>query len=218
MARPDPSPGATRVDRRKARTRAALVEAAVALIGEGRGERASVQEITDRADVGFGSFYNHFESKEQLFATASVELLERWGRLIDAACAGINDPAEVFAVSFRISGRLGWTNPTIAQFLVGGGLQVLRAKVGLAPRALRDIKAGQASGRFSVGNADIALTATAGALLGLLQQHLARPRGLRLDAVDDTAAAVLRYLGVPAHEAEALVARPLPDVAPAPSS
>ena len=52
-----------RLDRRKARTRQALVDAAIRLIAEGRGERASVQEITEAADIGFGSFYNHFESK-----------------------------------------------------------------------------------------------------------------------------------------------------------
>ena len=56
------TPG-TRLDRRKARTRQALVDAAVQLIAEGRGERASIQEITDAADIGFGSFYNHFDSK-----------------------------------------------------------------------------------------------------------------------------------------------------------
>jgi AcrR family transcriptional regulator len=37
------------------------------LIAEGRGERASIQEITEVADIGFGSFYNHFASKEELF-------------------------------------------------------------------------------------------------------------------------------------------------------
>ena len=72
--------GPTRLDRRKARTRQALIDAAVRLIAEGRGERASIQEITEAADIGFGSFYNHFESKEQLFETASSEVLERWGR------------------------------------------------------------------------------------------------------------------------------------------
>ena len=46
----------------------------------GRGDRASIAEITEEADIGFGSFYNHFDSKEQLFGTASGELLEQWGR------------------------------------------------------------------------------------------------------------------------------------------
>ena len=89
--------GPTRLDRRKARTRQALIDAAVRLIAEGRGERASIQEITEEADIGFGSFYNHFESKDQLFETASSEVLERWGRMIDGAAAGITDPAEVFS-------------------------------------------------------------------------------------------------------------------------
>src|SRR5947207_6027304 len=95
-------PRASRLDRRKARTRQALIDAAVRLIAEGRGERASIQEITEAADIGFGSFYNHFESKEVLFRTASEEVLERWGQMIDGACAGLDDPAEVFATSLRI--------------------------------------------------------------------------------------------------------------------
>ncbi len=49
---------------------------------------------------------NHFDSKEQLFATASQEVLERWGQMIDRAITGITDPAELFAVGTRISGRL----------------------------------------------------------------------------------------------------------------
>ena len=66
---------ANRLDRRKARTRKALTDAAVQLIAQGRGERASIQEITEAADIGFGSFYNHFASKEELFQTASEEVL-----------------------------------------------------------------------------------------------------------------------------------------------
>ncbi len=45
---------ASRLDRRKARTRQALIEAAARLIAEGPGEGASIQEITDKADIGFG--------------------------------------------------------------------------------------------------------------------------------------------------------------------
>ena len=100
-----PATATNRLDRRKARTRQSLIDAAVRLIADGRGDRASIQEITDEADIGFGSFYNHFGSKEQLFGTASGELLEQWGQVIDQACADISDPAEVFAVSLRISGR-----------------------------------------------------------------------------------------------------------------
>ena len=73
-------PRASRLDRRKARTRQALIDAAVRLIAEGRGERASIAEITEEADIGFGSFYNHFDSKEQLFGTASGSCWNSGGR------------------------------------------------------------------------------------------------------------------------------------------
>jgi AcrR family transcriptional regulator len=206
------APSTSRLDRRKARTRQALIDAAVRLIAEGRGDRASIQEITEAADIGFGSFYNHFDSKEQLFRTASEEVLERWGQMIDRACAGIADPAELFAVSLRISGRLGWTHPDLARFLIGAGLDVLDIPRGLVPRALRDIKIGQAAGRFTIPDADIALSAVAGGLLGLLRIRHRHPDRIDETSVDDLAAATLRLLGVPAAEAKRIAALDLPDI------
>ena len=215
MAEAVPAAGAPRVsrlDRRKARTRQALIDAAVRLIAEGRGDRASIQEITEEADIGFGSFYNHFDSKEQLFATASEEVLERWGQLIDRASAGITDPAERFAVGTRITGRLGWTHPDIAGFLTGAGLDALDIPVGLAPRALRDIQAGQSAGRFTIPDAEIALSAVAGGLLGLLRICQRHPERITEAVVDQLAEAELRMLGVPADEAAGLAALPLPPI------
>jgi AcrR family transcriptional regulator len=210
-AAPAGTPRPSRLDRRKARTRQALIDAAVKLVAEGRADRASIQEITEAADIGFGSFYNHFDSKDQLFATASAEVLERWGQLIDRACAGLSDPAEVFAVSLRISGRLGWTHPDIAHFLTGAGLEPLDAPTGLAPRALRDIKTGQDAGRFTVPDPEIALGAVAGGLLRLLQLRQRHPERIDETAVDELAEALLRLLGVPAPEAAHLAALSLPD-------
>jgi AcrR family transcriptional regulator len=211
-AAPGRTPSPSRLDRRKARTRQALIDAAVRLIAEGRGDRASIQEITDAADIGFGSFYNHFDSKDQLFQTASEEVLERWGQMIDRAGAGISDPAELFAVSLRISGRLAWTHPEIARFLTGAGLDVLDTPRGLAPRALRDIKAGQAAGRFTVPNAEITLSAVAGGLLGLLRLHQRHPERIDEASVDQLAEAILRMLGVPATEAARIAALDLPGI------
>ena len=215
MAEAVPAAGAPRVsrlDRRKARTRQALIDAAVRLIAEGRGDRASIQEITEEADIGFGSFYNHFDSKEQLFATASEEVLERWGQLIDRASAGITDPAERFAVGTRITGRLGWTHPEIAGFLAGVGLDVLDIPSGLVPRALRDIEAGKAAGRFTVYDAEIALSAATGGMLGLFRMRQRHPERVTETTVDQLAEAELRLLGVPADEAAPLAALPLPPI------
>ena len=131
--------------------------------------------------------------------------------MIDRACAGLDDRAEVFAVSVRITGRLGWTHPDLAGFLVGAGLDVLDQPVGLAPRALRDIRSGQAAGRFAALPAETALGAVAGGLLGLLKVHLEHPDDVDAASVDDLARALLRMLGVPDEEAARLTALPLPD-------
>ena len=208
------APPANRLDRRKARTRQALVDAAVRLIAEGRGERASVQEITEAADIGFGSFYNHFESKEQLFDMASREVLERWGQMIDRACAGVSDPAEVFSMSLRISARLGWTHPEVARFITGAGLDLLELPGGLAPRALRDIEAGQAAGQFSVADAEVALSAVAGGLIGLLRLHQRYPERVEESSVDELAEACLRLLGLPGAKARRLARLALPATEP----
>jgi hypothetical protein len=132
--------------------------------------------------------------------------------VVDQACAHISDPAEVFAVSLRISGRLGWTRPDIARFLTGVTLEALDASRGLAPRALRDIQAGQAAGRFTVTDAEIALSAVAGGLLGLLRLRERHPEYVDETSVDQLAEACLRLLGVPGPEAARLVASPLPPV------
>ena len=201
----------SRLDRRKAQTRQALIGAAIRLIGEGRGDRASIQEITEEADIGFGSFYNHFESKEALFQSAFAEVLERWGELIDDACAGISDPAEVLATSIRISGRLCWAQPEIARFLVGAGMDLLNADFGLAPRARRDIQAGLRAGRFQVPSAEVALTVLAGGLLGLIRLRLRDPDGVGDAAVDWLAEVTLRMLGLADAEAARIATLPLPD-------
>jgi hypothetical protein len=109
-----------------------------------------------------------------------------------------------------VAKRLGWTHPDITGFLTGAGLDALDIPVGLAPRALRDIQAGQAAGRFTVPDAEIALSAVAGGLLGLLRVHLRDPERIDEVSVDQLAEARLRLLGVPASEAARLAALDLP--------
>ena len=57
-----------RNERRKARTRSALLAAGQRLFGEQGFDATTVAEIAEDADVAVGSFYNHFDSKEDLLA------------------------------------------------------------------------------------------------------------------------------------------------------
>jgi AcrR family transcriptional regulator len=200
-----------RLERRKQRTRAALIRAAQAFIAEGK-VNVPVLEITQAADVGMGSFYNHFESKEQLFEAAVAEVLESHGALLDHLTSSIDDPAETFACSFRLTGRLFRRRPQESRILLANGMALLSSDLGLAPRALRDIEAAVSAGRFTVDDPELALSVAGGALLGLGNLLRSQPDRDDAAAADTVTEDVLRLFGLPADEAREICRRRLPDL------
>jgi AcrR family transcriptional regulator len=202
----------TRTERRKARTRASLVSAAQQLIAEGR-TGVAILEITQLADVGMGSFYNHFESKEDLFQAAVDDALERHGALMDQLTADLDDPAEAFAQSFRLTGRLHRAHPELSKVLLATGPRLLTSDSGLAPRARRDITKAVQAGRFSLADPEIGLVVAGGTALALGQLLHDHPERDDATTTDQTTQAVLRTFGVPDDEAAELCSRPLPAVA-----
>ena len=99
----EPEPALTRLERRKARTRASLVRAAQGFIAAGR-TNVPIQEITQAADVGMGSFYNHFETKEELFDAAVEDALDAFGAAMDQLTAQIRQLARVILSSVACVG------------------------------------------------------------------------------------------------------------------
>lgn len=199
-----------RLERRKQRTRSALIKAAQQLIAEGR-LAVPVLEITQLADVGMGSFYNHFDSKEELFEAAVADVLDSYGALLDTLTMDMEDPAETFAASFRLTGRFFRRRPQESRILLTNWAALVSSGQGLAPRALRDIKAATAAGRFSVDDPELALAVASGILLGLgtlLQRDTARDDGATADAVTED---LLQMFGMSARDAHKVCTRPLPD-------
>ena len=200
-----------RSERRKARTRAALIRAAQTLLADGQ-TNVPILEITQLADVGMGSFYNHFESKEALFAAAVAEVLDLHGAVLDQLTEGLDDPALTFATSFRLTGRLHRRAPELSRVLLSSGLDLLSSPDGLAPRARRDIQAGIDSGRFTVSDADLALVMAAGSIIALGQFLHDHPERDDAQAADQIARDLLRTFGLSAEQAEQVCSHPLPDL------
>ena len=210
MTQSDRTPPSRR-QRRKERTRAALVRAAQALLAAGRTD-VPIVEITRAADVGMGSFYNHFESKEQLFQAAVEDALDAHGALLKQVTAGIEDPAEVFACRFRLTGRLHRRQPRISKVLLHNALALARSDRGLAQRARRDLEAATRAGRFTVADPELAMTVIAGAMLCLGQLLHDQPDRDDAQATDEVTEDLLRMLGLPPDAAQRICARALPDV------
>ena len=206
-----PEHAPSRLERRKARTRAALIRAAQVLIAEGK-TAVPILEITQAADVGMGSFYNHFETKEQLYQAAVEDALDVHGALLDELTTDLDDPAQVFAQSFRLTGRLHRKHPELSKVLLHHGFELAGSETGLAPRARRDIDAAVRAGRFTVQDTELAMITVAGTALGL--GHLLHSRPERDDAAttDQVTEDLLRMLGLTAAEAHEICSRPLPDL------
>src|SRR5690349_13612964 len=97
--------------RRREQTRARLLVAARTLFARQGVDATRINEITDAADVGFGSFYNHFDSKEAIVEAVLIETVAAQGAAVDAVTAELDDPAEVIAAAHRHFIRLARTDP-----------------------------------------------------------------------------------------------------------
>ena len=65
-----------RSQKRAFRTRKRLKEAALDVFSEKSVDAATVEEITEKADVGKGTLYQHFEDKEEIVITLVEEAVE----------------------------------------------------------------------------------------------------------------------------------------------
>ena len=91
----------SRRERQKAERRHRIYESAIALFAEKGFEQTTVQEITDHADVGKGTFFNYFPSKDAILLSYQGKLMEE---MITAVEAFPDDsPAEKLRYMFRYS-------------------------------------------------------------------------------------------------------------------
>ncbi len=202
----------SRQDRRKLRTRARLIAAARAVIGRKGVTGTTILDITEEADVGFGTFYNYFDSKEAILAATSAEVVEQHGTALERLTAPLTDDAEVIAICVRHTARTVDADPLWAWFAIRVGLFEERIAAGLGPRLARDVRRGMERGRFPQGNVFLLSHTIGAAVAAGLRGRLAGELGPDVDR--DLAALVLRILGVPPDEARDIANRPLPAVGP----
>jgi AcrR family transcriptional regulator len=206
---------ANRFDRRRAKTRAALVEAAQSFLADGD-TGVPIQKVTERADVGIGTFYNHFSSKEELFEVAVREAVEMYAVVLDSFSDDTSDGAANFARSFRLTGRLQRLHPQTSRVLLAHAEEISRAPSGIAARARRDIAAAHDAGRFVAPDVDLAMVVVTGAIVELGRLLLDEPDRDADSTTDAVTTHVLLALGMTRADATALCDHPLPELPPLP--
>lgn len=203
--------GAGRQNRRRQRTRDALITAAQTLLAEGADTSTPIQTITDRADVGFGSFYNHFSDRAELFTVARAAAFDRYRSWLHDRTADETDPIRRLAARIRLTGRLPALDSDLAAVLVHRITVSTPPALDLTTGLAADLQAGvETTGRGD----DIALLpAAAGAIEAVIRVAAGRPAGEQARMADALAQAVLRMIGVDDETiAHALVSLPDPQL------
>ena len=188
-------------------------------------EAVAINEITEAADLGFGTFYNYFASKEAIHEALVDELFESFGAALDQIAEQVDDPAEVIAASVRYTLRRAAEEPLWGRFLLRIGFWSPVLDRGLAPRLLRDLQTGVASGRFQAHDFPMTVVAVRGVVLSAVDVSTASPKqgtgdrdfaeivgAERKSIPERTAAVLLRLLGLDPQEAEEVVSRALPTI------
>jgi AcrR family transcriptional regulator len=201
-------PAPTRGTRRRARTRQKLTEAASVLIAEKGVAGLRIQEITERADVALGSFYNHFKTKEELVEAVVTDTIDVRARGIVARMASLQDPAEAVSFACRRVVRIAYEDPDLAWLFVNLDRADALFETIVLPAALGTLDQGLRAGRFEIADTQIALTTMVGGALAVMRAILDGRYGPGADAV--FAEGTLRSLGLERAEAHRIATLTLP--------
>jgi AcrR family transcriptional regulator len=96
----------TRRDRTRAKNRREIAQAALAVFAEKGYDRASVQEIMDRADFAVSTFYVLFESKDDLYDKVLTDVARRCGDVFSEAMEGGRDEMDQLMKFARAKGHI----------------------------------------------------------------------------------------------------------------
>jgi AcrR family transcriptional regulator len=120
--RPGRIPGAGRRERRAAETRLRLFRCALQLIAESGFPNVTVEDITEAADVGKGTFFNYFATKDHVLGVmAEIQL----GKVREAIFAAGQGKQTIHSVLHRLMLRLAeepGRSPDLARALISSFL------------------------------------------------------------------------------------------------
>jgi AcrR family transcriptional regulator len=152
-------PKLTKTELRQRQTRIRLRSVAYDLMAANGVDATTIQQIADTADIGFGTFYNYFATKDALALDVLDCVIHNIGERNDLATQqlGETDPVAIVANSVRFVIREMTSNPMWRWWLARLDLLVDRIRVGFGPFGLRDIDNAVRSGDYHLVADDSAL-------------------------------------------------------------
>ena len=161
-----------RFERRRERTRQDLLAAATRVLAEKGLHETKISDIAGQADVGVGTFYLHFPTKEALFDAVVEDTVRRLKATIDAARAGRRDPIEKTREANAAFCRFAHENREVFRIVFGHAAAyndvIRRAQALFAADIEETVREGIAEGVFAPRPPEL----VAQALVGMATQML----------------------------------------------
>ena len=201
-----------RVQKRQKETRAKLLAAAHKLMSEQGVGDTTIQQITAEADVGFGTFYSYFGSKDEIAAKVLDCVIHNLGLRNRQANvdANVTDPVAVIANSVRLTAREMMTNPMWRWWLRRTDLMAQRMNVGFRPFGIEDMRVALEDGHLDPPGGDAELGwnfliwILAGNIFDIVEGNFPP------DSETKMAEAVMRVLGVNSDHSHRVAYKELP--------
>ena len=201
-----------RVRKRQLRTRVQLLKVAHRLMSRRGVDATTIQEITEAADVGFGTFYNYFSSKDDLATQVLDCVINNLGRRNDLVTQATRttDPVQIIATSVRLVAREMMSNPMWHWWVKRPDLLVERLRAGLRPFGMRDMRRAIDNGAYRIvsGDMDTARSQLVWLLVGGVKDIIDGYRPAQIEPLIIESA--MRVMGVTLEQAAAVSHRRLP--------
>lgn len=191
-------------ERKRLRTRAALVEAAMRVIAERGPEAASIDAITAAAGVSRGAFYNYFPTLQDMIVAVTTAVAAQLDHEIDASIAEVEEPAERLALAMLRFIEVGVDDPVWGWVFLKLDSTPLPSGGKARERFRREYEAGVAAGRFRPVSLYAGYSLTAGSVRMCVRAILS---GAPRDCAEETVQLVLIGLGLDPAEAHRLCRR-----------
>jgi AcrR family transcriptional regulator len=203
-------PVRSRSERRREDTRRRLMKATYEIISQRGLEGLVIQDITEVADVGYGSFYNHFESKDAVVA-AVIEASRKYSAEIHERISELaSDRAEAFAMSLRMCLHHSRADKTWGWFLLRTVLSGGELRSGIGEDLKRAINACLKEGVFKHDDLDMAHEIVFGLLIfGTMKLVSA---DVPEDYPDKLVRTALKNLGLADEKINSALEEPLPNL------
>lgn len=203
-------PPVSRVARKRQQARARILDAAERLMRERGFDAVKIQDITDAADVGHGTFYTHFKTKMDVLVPIVRAKAQQVTEQLDALTKDMTDPAYVVSISVRHMLLEICNDPLWTWFLVKSELPMDQIRDASGESARRDIEKGIATGRFIDHDQATLEPFLLGAITGIIRGRFTQ--GIDQTMIDNCAYLLLLMLGVEKQEARNLCCTPLPPI------